>query len=254
MSTARNSTSCRRSSLGPNRTIAWKIDATQLSRMSLGEAHVAGELAEFAERSRHLTFAQPARRIPGRIEAHDAPERRGLLALRRFLVDERERGLEVMVDRLARDEQAHDLRRPLEDQIDPRVAHRALDRDRPLAARAERVGGLVAAPAADLQRVVDDAPPVLGVVHLGDRRFQSDVVVPALGEADGEPGDRFHREGVRRHHRRPSRDRFVLADRRAPLHALRGPGARRLQQRLAPARGARGQREAAGVQRDRARA
>ena len=44
-----------------------------------------------------------------------------------------------------------------------------------LAAAPQAVGRLVAAAALDLQRVVNDSPPDLGVPHLGDRRLEPDV-------------------------------------------------------------------------------
>src|SRR5439155_12999445 len=81
--------------------------------------------------------------------------------------------LEMLVHGFARDEQVHDLRRTLEDQVDPEVTHDALDGDRRLAARAQRIGRLVAAAAPDLHRVVDDAPAGLGVVQLGDRGLEA---------------------------------------------------------------------------------
>src|SRR5437016_4190944 len=98
----------------------------------------------------------------------------------------------MMVDRFSRDEEAHDLRRSLEDQVDTRVAHRSLDRNRLLATRALRIGGLVAAPAANLERVVDDSPAVLRVVHLRDRGLESNVVAAFLDETDCEARDRVH--------------------------------------------------------------
>ncbi len=76
-----------------------------------------------------------------------------------------------MIHGFTGDEEPHDLRRSFEDQIDPCIAHRSLDRNRAFAARAERVGRFVAAAAANLERVVYDVPAVLCVVHLRDRRF-----------------------------------------------------------------------------------
>src|SRR5207302_2725531 len=114
--------------------------------------------AELAVARRHRAAAEPAREIPAGIELRDAAERSEFVLARRVLVNERERRLEMVIDRLARDEQPHDLRGPLEDQIDTKVAHRALDRDPRLAAAPQRVGGLVATATADLQRVVDDPP------------------------------------------------------------------------------------------------
>jgi len=46
----------------------------------------------------------------------------------------------MLVHRFARDEQVHDFRRTLEDQIDAEVAHDALDGVGLLAPRAQRVG------------------------------------------------------------------------------------------------------------------
>ncbi len=145
----------------------------------------------------------------------------------------------MVIDRLTRDEQAHDLRRALEDQVDAEVAHRALDRNRLLPARLERLRRLVATTAADLQRVVDDAPARLGVVQLCDRGLEPDVVPAPLVERGRQLGHRFHRERVRRHARDLLRDRLVLADRLAPLHALVGPVAHDAEQRLADAGAAR---------------
>src|SRR5689334_630553 len=105
-----------------------------------------GKLAEVPERHGNLPFADVARWVPDRIELHRVSERGALLRHGSLLVDDRERGLEVMVHRFARDEQAHDLRRPLEDQVDPRVTHCALDWNRPLSSGPERVSSLKAAP------------------------------------------------------------------------------------------------------------
>ena len=91
-------------------------------------------------------------------------------------IDQRAGDLEVLVHRLARHEQVHDLARALEDPVDAVVAHHALDRDRRLAARLERALGLVAAAAADLHGVVDDLPGAGGVPLLGRRRLEPDVV------------------------------------------------------------------------------
>src|SRR4051812_38349027 len=91
---------------------------------------------------------------------------------------------------------------------------------------------------------------MFGVVHLRDRRLEPDVVIPALGETDGETGDRFHRERVRGHHRDLLRNRFVLTNWRAPLHTLVRPSARRLQQRLSATGCTRRKRETTCVERD----
>ena len=136
------------------------------------------------------------------------------------------------IHRLAGDEEAHDLARALEDQVDAEVAHHPLDGIGPLAAAAQTVGGLVAAAALDLQGVVDDPPSHLGVPHLGHRRLEADVGAAAVGHERGQVRHRLHREEVRRHAADLLRDRVVLADRLAPLHPLRGPAARDLEAAL----------------------
>ena len=156
----------------------------------------------------------------------------------------------MLVDRFARDEQVHDFGGALENQIDAEVAHDALDGHRRLTARAQRVGGFVPAATADLHGVVDDAPAGFGVVELGDRRLEADVVPTALGHRPAQLGDRFHREGVRGHGAELLRDRIVLADRPAPLHALGGPAARDLETALPRGDRRDRQREPAGVQRN----
>ena len=83
-------------------------------------------------------------------------------------VEQVARDLQVLVDRLARDQQVHDLARALEDAVDAHVAQRLLDRHRLLAACLQRLGGLVAAPAAHLDELVDDPPAHLRAVELRD--------------------------------------------------------------------------------------
>ena len=96
--------------------------------------------------------------------------------------------------------------------------------DRLLAARRERLLGLVAAPAADLHRVVDDLPGAVGVPFLGRRRLEPDVVAAAVGHL-GRRGSAIASiaKVCGRHVGELVRDRLVLADRLPPLHALAGP-------------------------------
>src|SRR5205823_9231793 len=160
------------------------------------------------------------------------------------------RHLEVFVHRLPGDEQVHDLARPLEDQIDAEVAHDALDRHGPLSPGTQGVGRLVAAAAADLDRVVDDAPAGLGVVQLGDRGFEADVVTAAVGHGAAQLRHGLHGEGVGRHGADLLGDRVVFTDGAAPLHALARPATRDLEAAL-PGRHRRdGERQAPRVQRD----
>ena len=97
---------------------------------------------------------------------------------------------------------------------------------------------------------IDDAPPMLRVVHLRDCGLEPDVVTAAFSQCDGESGDRFHREGVGGHHRDLLRNGFMLANGRAPLHALLRPGARGEERCLAATGHARRQRETTSVQRN----
>src|SRR5205823_751457 len=115
--------------------------------------------------------AQPAGRIPPRVEpgrAHEPPEALPRALPRHHYVA---RHLEVFVHRLAGDEQVHDLARPLEDQIDSEVAHDALDRDGPFAPGAQRVGRLVAAAAAD--EIGSVRRPVFRVIRASFRPLPS---------------------------------------------------------------------------------
>ena len=121
--------------------------------------------------------------------------------------------------------------------------------DRPLAARLERLGGLVAAAAADLHQLVDDLPAQLGRVELRDRRLDPDVVRLVVGEPAGDVEHRLQPERARGDERDLLRDRVVLADRLAPLDALGGELARDLRRPLRGADADRRQREPPGVER-----
>ena len=142
-----------------------------------------------------------------------------------------------MIHGFACDEQPHDFRRPFEDQIDAEIAHRTLDWNRRLAASTKRIGGLVAAAAANLQRIVDDAPAVLRVVHLCNSRFEANVIAAMLRESDRQAGDRLHGERIRCHHPDLLGNRLVLADGRSPLNSFVRPPTRNIQHRLRSARG-----------------
>ena len=111
--------------------------------------------------------------------------RRGaeLLAGRRLGQEDLVAALHVRIDRLAGDEEMLDLARPFEDAVDAHVAHDPLDRIALLAARAQRLRGLVSASAADLHQVIDALPRHLGVEQLRHRRFETQIDVAAVGEA-----------------------------------------------------------------------
>src|SRR2546427_12506514 len=157
-----------------------KDAARQTPAAALDEAYIFRELPELGV-ARPQAPSQPPRRVPPPVEPRGADQTGQALPPSFSRQDDVAGDLEMFVHRFARDEQVHDLRRALEDQIDPEVAHDALDRYRRLAARPQRIGRLVAAAAADLHRVVDDAPAGLGVVELRDRRLEPDVVAAALG-------------------------------------------------------------------------
>ena len=157
--------------------------------------------------------------------------------------------LEVLVDGLARDQQVHDLGRALEDAVDAHVAHHLLDRDRLLAARLQRLGGLVAAAAAHLHQLVGDLPAQLRGVELGQRGLDADVVALVVGQPAGDVEHRLEAERGRGDEGDLLRDGVVLADRLAPLDALLRPLAGDLGRALGDADADRRQREAAGVQR-----
>src|SRR5437763_263464 len=97
---------CARATLS-SRFLLWR---------SLGEAHVRRALSEFTARLPHLPAAVPSCGIPCRVKTHRTAERGGLRFSGWLFVDEGEGGFEVVIARPARDEQPHDLRRPLGDQ------------------------------------------------------------------------------------------------------------------------------------------
>src|SRR4051812_34544400 len=223
--------------------------ARELARVALDEAHVAGQLAELVERAGLLALADRQLGQPLRVELRRLHGDAGLLLEVAVALEDVAGHLEVLIHRLAGDQQVHDLRRALEDAVDAHVAHDLLHGDGLLAARLQRLGGLVAAPAADLHQLVGDLPAQLGGVELGDRRLDADVVALLVGQAAGDVEHGLQAEGAGGEERDLLGDRVVLADRAAPLHALVAPLARDLRRPLADADADRRQRQAAGVQR-----
>src|SRR5215210_2422137 len=102
--------------------------------------------------------AQPELGVPVGVVRAGTEQGLDLLPHRRLGIDQVARELEMGVHRLPRDEEPHDLAGSLEDQVDAIVAHHPLNRVGLLAPAPEAVGGLVAAAALDLERVVHDAP------------------------------------------------------------------------------------------------
>src|SRR5262249_34980187 len=134
---------------------AVKAFAGELATTTLDEAHVRREPAEIAIAERRRQAFEPEPRIPAGVETSN-PGEGGHARARAFLgIGHGAGDLKVLVDRLARHEEVHDLARALEDQIDAAVAQQPLDADRRLPATLQRALGLVSAATADLQRAVD---------------------------------------------------------------------------------------------------
>ena len=190
---------------------------------ALDETQMRRQVAELAIRRRPLSFAEHQLRQPLCVESARADGRLRLLAEVGFRVREVARRTEMGVDRLAGDQQPHDLAGAFEDAVDPQVADHLLHRHCPLAARGQRLGGFVATPAADLQQLVADHAGHLARPQLGQRRLDPDVVAALVGHLTGQLQHRFERVTRRGHERNLLDDRAVFADRLAPLHALTGP-------------------------------
>lgn len=120
---------------------------------------------------------------------------------------------EVGVDGLARDQQVHDLGGALEDAVDAQVAEHLLGGDGAFAAGAQRVGGLEAAAAADLDQFVGHEPGHLGAVELGEGGLDADVVAVLVSHLRGEVDDGLEGEGGRRDERDLGAHGLVQGDR-----------------------------------------
>ena len=188
--------------------------------------------AELAVCGGLLALAKNQLRQPLCIESARAGRGRGLLPQIGFGVGEITGGGQVGVDRLTGDEQPHDLTGSFEDAVDPQVPRGLLDRHRALPAGGQGLRGLVAAAAADLQQLIDDLIGHLAGPQFGQRRLDPDVVAAFVGHLTGQFEHRVERVGGGGHEGELAGDRFVLADRLAPLHALTRPFARYLQRPL----------------------
>src|SRR5260370_28310583 len=103
--------------------------------------------------------AQPARGVPPGVERrrpHQPPEPGAHRLAGQHHVP---RHLEVLVHRLAGDEEVHDLARALKDQIDAEVAHDALYRNRLLAPRPRGAPRFVPPAAPSRPLALDSSPP-----------------------------------------------------------------------------------------------
>ena len=129
----------------------------------------------------------------------------------------------VLVDRLTRDEEAHDLARPFEDQVDARVPQGPFDGEGIFAALPQGVGGFVAAASPDLHRVAHQVPGLLAVPQLGHGRLEAHVQSAEARHGRGQFHGRFHRVGLGGHASQHLGDGVVLSDRRTPLDAFARP-------------------------------
>jgi hypothetical protein len=182
-----------------------------------------GQRAERAVPARQLALAHGQRRQPGGVERPGPHAGLDLGARRGVRVDDVAGHREVLVHRLAGDEQVHDLGRAFEDPVDPQVAHHLLDPDGALAAGGQRIGRLVPAAAPDLHEVVRDGPGHLAAEQFDQRGLDADVVVVVIGEHAAELQHGLHAVGRRRHKRDLASDRLVTADGPTPLHAVLRP-------------------------------
>ena len=98
--------------------------------------------------------------------------------------------------------------------------------------------------------MIADLPRDLGIEQLRHRCFETEIDVASISEAGRQPHDRFHRERVRCDPCDLRRDRFVLADRRAPLNALVRPILGDFEHLPSRRRAAGRYRETSGVERD----
>ncbi|CAM3627728.1 hypothetical protein NORO109296_00565 [Nocardiopsis rhodophaea] len=156
--------------------------AGELARAALDEPQMSGERPELGEGGRVVSLADDQRGEPGGVEAAGAGEGLGLGRVVRVGVDDVPGHGQVGVDRLAGDEQVHDLRGALEDPVDAQVAEHLLGGDAAFAARGQRIRGLEAAPAPDLHEFVGDLVGHLRGPELGDGGFEADVVPLVVGE------------------------------------------------------------------------
>src|SRR5207248_1145216 len=141
--------------------------------------------------------------------------------------------------KLARDDGQLDLRRPLGDGHEARVAPKALDREL----------GDVAVAAEDLHRLPGDPLGDLGGEQLGHRRLAH--AISPIEEPGRAPHRGARRLDLRRHARELEFDGLELRDRLAELLALPGVLERRLERRLGDADRARGVRDPPALERAR---
>ena len=156
----------------------------------------------------------------------------------------------MRIERLARDEQPHDLAGAFENRVDAAVPEHSLDRRWLVSPCFQGVGRFVTAAAPNLHGVVDDLPGHFAAPHLAHRRFEPNVrLLVAVNQAGGVKRHGLHRECIRRHASDPVGNGGVFADGRTPLHPLPGPLANDFQTALRKTYAAGRQCQAPRVQR-----
>src|SRR5262249_38073883 len=161
-------------------------DPGQLAARPLDVAQVLRQRAELAVRPGPLALAGHQRGQPLGVEPAGLRRRAGLARGRDPRLDQPTGPRPVGGHRPAGDEQLHDLRGTLEDPVDPHVPHHLLGGHAPLAARGQRLRGLITAAAADLHQLVHDPRAHFRAVQLGQRRLDADVVALVVGELAGQ--------------------------------------------------------------------
>ncbi|GAA3295333.1 hypothetical protein GCM10020295_22250 [Streptomyces cinereospinus] len=223
----------------------------QLAGGALDVAQVRGEVdavPELAVGGRELPRSGHQLGQPLGVEGAGLRARPGLVLEGLVRVDQVTGDREVGVDRLAGDQQVHDLGGALEDAVDAQVPQHLLGGHRPLPARPQRLGGLEAAAAADLHQFVGHQAGHLRAVQLGEGGLDADVVAVLVGHLGRQVHHGLQREGGGRDEGDLGADRLVQGDRFAPLLAGGRPLPGDLQAPLAGAYAHRGQRQPARVQ------
>src|SRR5262245_66678862 len=105
-----------------------------------------GECAELRVGAGELAGSDSEARKPAAVKRAGPRCSSALASKVRLGIDQVTRNGQMGIDRLARNEQVHDLGRSLKDSVDPEVAQQLLDGHRPLASGPQRRGRLEAAP------------------------------------------------------------------------------------------------------------
>ncbi len=178
---------------------------------------------ELVKRARVLPLPDDQLREPLRVELPRLQPRLGLGLELAAGHHQPARDRHVLIDRLTRDQQVHDLARPLKDPVDAEVAHHRLARHRLLAPRLERRRRLAPTPTTDLNQIIDHLPAQLRPIHLRDRSLDPDVVALVIRQPPAHIDHRLQPKRAPGDKRDLLRHLIVLADRPTPLHPLITP-------------------------------